>query len=158
MKRIRSSRSSPEGIPRPDNQGNSKQCTRFALSKALINGFMNKKFFPNKELDFVQEEVKSALMNEHKDNAGKYPSEFHGRSYQFQENETKDVFNVNVKVIEIPKPKHHEELREKKENFEYVLVYSLQSSIPCMLISMTQRTKKLLASTVFLMTQLQPLV
>ena len=48
---------------------------------------MNKKFFPNKELDFVQEEVKSALMNEHKDNAGKYPSEFHGRSYQFQENE-----------------------------------------------------------------------
>ena len=73
MKRISSSRS-PEGMPRPDNQGNSSQCTRFAVSKAIINGFMKKKFSPYKELDFDQKEVTSALINEHKDDAGKYPT------------------------------------------------------------------------------------
>ena len=85
---------------------------------------MKKKFPPNKKLDFVQEEVKSALMNEHKDDEGKHPTEFNGKSFQFQENVTKDMYNVNVKVIQVSKSKYHVELREKKETFEYVLVYN----------------------------------
>ena len=60
-------------------------------------------------------------MNEHKDDEGKYPSEFNGKIFQFQENVTKDMFSVNVEVIKIPKSKHHEELRVDKDNFEYVL-------------------------------------
>ena len=52
-------------LAQPDNQGNSGFCSRFALANAVANGFMERKFWPEKQLDFVQREIIMALVNEH---------------------------------------------------------------------------------------------
>ena len=57
---------------------------RFALSKAIIDGFMRKKFVPGVVIDLDQGAVKCALNNEHKDTLGKWPQEFDKKVYQFQ--------------------------------------------------------------------------
>ena len=129
MRRTRRAQShSPEGIPRPDNQGDSRLCTRFALSKAINSGFIDMKF-SDTELDFVQGEVTTALINEHKDDDGKFPTDFDGKSYHFQENVTKIMWSVLLKVIEVEKSRHHDELKRNKDDYEYVLVYK-PTSIP----------------------------
>ena len=46
-----------------DNQGNLGFCSRFALGKAAANGFMLGKFYPHQQLDFVQGEITSAIVN-----------------------------------------------------------------------------------------------
>ena len=56
----------PEGPAEPDDQGNLGVCTRNALAKAIGNGFMEKDFVPGKELDFDQNAITHALVNEHK--------------------------------------------------------------------------------------------
>ena len=52
----------PEANAAPDDQGNLGFCSRFALAKTVANGFMNKKFHPT-QLDFVQNEISSILVN-----------------------------------------------------------------------------------------------
>ena len=56
---------SPEGSFR-DNQGQTGYCTRFALGLAIRNGFLDKEFFPGKDLDFDQNAASQVLVNEHK--------------------------------------------------------------------------------------------
>ena len=59
-------RKGPEGFAIPDNQGNLGVCTRFAVAKALANGFRDKEYFPKRDLDFSQREIALVLVNEHK--------------------------------------------------------------------------------------------
>ena len=55
----------PEGNAAPDDQGQMGFCTRFALAKSVGNGFMDKKFKPfrHQQLDFVQRDISTALVN-----------------------------------------------------------------------------------------------
>ena len=46
-----------------DDQGYSVLCTRYALSKAVANGFMDKKFIPGQEIDFDQSSIATELVN-----------------------------------------------------------------------------------------------
>ena len=57
----------PEGRFR-DNQGKTGYCTRFAIALAIRNGFLDKDFYPGKELDFQQNATSQILVNEHKVN------------------------------------------------------------------------------------------
>lgn len=49
-----------------DNQGNLGFCSRFALGKAAANGFMLRKFYPYQQLDFVQRDIATAIVNSDK--------------------------------------------------------------------------------------------
>ena len=53
----------PEANAAPDNQGNLGFCSRFALAKTVGNGFMDKKFGPFQQLDFLQSDISTALVN-----------------------------------------------------------------------------------------------
>ena len=57
----------PGAFPRPDDQGYSLFCSRFALAKAICNGFM---VVPTKfhdfDIDFTQGEIAAVLINKHK--------------------------------------------------------------------------------------------
>ena len=46
-----------------DEQGNSSTCTHFSLSKCLVNGYWERKFTPKRRMDFLQSDVKTALLN-----------------------------------------------------------------------------------------------
>ena len=52
-----------QGFAEGDDQGNSVLCTRYALSKATANGFMEKKFIPGQEIDFDQSSISAVLNN-----------------------------------------------------------------------------------------------
>ena len=56
----------PEGHAVPDDQGNLGVCTRTALAKAIGNGFIEKDFAQGEDLDFDQNAITHALVNEHK--------------------------------------------------------------------------------------------
>ena len=49
-----------------DLTGNLALCTRHALGKSVVDGFMRKIFLPGVEVDFNQREVIQVLNNEYK--------------------------------------------------------------------------------------------
>ena len=53
----------PGGLAAPDDQGNLGFCSRYALGKAAANGFMEGKFAPHQQLDFVQRDIATAIVN-----------------------------------------------------------------------------------------------
>ena len=55
--------SPPEENAAPDDQGDLGFCSRFALAKTVGNGFMEKKFSPFQQLDFLQSDISTALVN-----------------------------------------------------------------------------------------------
>ena len=72
----------PGNFAKPDYQGSLEVCTRFALSKSLVDGFMKKIFVHGEEVDIDQLLVTAVLLNEHKDGDGKWPEEFNNKIYQ----------------------------------------------------------------------------
>ena len=56
----------PGAYPTVSNQGSLALCTRHALAKSVVDGFMRKRFLPGVQVDFNQREVISVLNNEHK--------------------------------------------------------------------------------------------
>ena len=57
------SRELPGEFASPDDQGNLGFCSRYALAKATANGFMEGKFDPHQQLDFVQGKIVTAIVN-----------------------------------------------------------------------------------------------
>ena len=57
------SKGPPGGLAAPDDQGNLGFCSRFALGKAVANGFMVRKFDPSQQLDFDQSHIINAIVN-----------------------------------------------------------------------------------------------
>lgn len=116
----------PCALAVPDDQGNEGFCTRYALSKAIVNGFQTKKF-SGKELDFDQSIISSILVNEHKSNSGKWPSDFNGISFLAQE-AGREWWQLNLTVSQIKKRTFQADLSHDNQEFEYVLVYQPQGS------------------------------
>ena len=58
-----STKGPPGGLAAPDDQGNLGFCSRFALGKAIGNGFMVRKFDPYQQLDFDQSHISNAIVN-----------------------------------------------------------------------------------------------
>ena len=58
-----STKGPPGGLAAPDDQGNLGLCSRFALGKAIGNGFMVRKFDPHQQLDFDQSNIAIAIVN-----------------------------------------------------------------------------------------------
>ena len=53
----------PGHVAVPDDQGNLGFCSRFALGKAIGNGFMERKFQPHEQIDFDQSHIVTAIVN-----------------------------------------------------------------------------------------------
>ena len=84
-----------------DNQGKLATCTRFALSKAICDGFFWERWIPKTSLDIDQGEVTTALLQEHKDTVGKWPHEFNGKEYQFQEKQLSSYWKAKLEIKEL---------------------------------------------------------
>ena len=81
----------PGALPVPDDQGQLELCVRFALAKAIIDGFIRKKFVPGVVIDLHKVAVRCILSNEHKDTLGKWPETFDQKEYQLQ---SANVFDI----------------------------------------------------------------
>ena len=55
----------PGAYPTVSNQGSLALCTRHALAKSVVDGFMRKRFLPV-IVDFNQDQFIAVLNNEHK--------------------------------------------------------------------------------------------
>ena len=118
-------------LPVPDNQGQLELCVRFALCKAIIDGFMRKKFVPGVVIDLEQGATTQVLNNEHKDTLGKWPEEFDQKEYQFQ---GADARFWKTK-LHIQRVKIHEFEKDNltTSHYTYVLVYPEDLNNPTIL-------------------------
>ena len=55
----------PQARAAPDDQGNLGLCTRFAVAKAVANGFETKAFGNIDTMDFDQDIISTCLVNQH---------------------------------------------------------------------------------------------
>ena len=120
----------PGAFPIPDNQGQLELCVRFALAKAIIDGFMRKKFVPGVEIDLHQVAVRCALNNEHKDTLGKWPDEFDQKEYQFQSQSADARFWKTTLHIQSVGTFEFEKDQRSTSQYSYVLVYPPDPSKP----------------------------
>ena len=74
---------SPEGYATPDDQGTLALCTRYALAKAVANGFIDKNFVKDLELDFDQNALSLILVNEFQVILNLVKYESNGHSYPY---------------------------------------------------------------------------
>lgn len=120
----------PGARPIPDDQGDLEVCTRFAVSKAIVDGFMRKMFVRGREVDIDQDQVTMVLLNEHKDGAGKWPDEFHHKVYQFKDSEAR-YWKTNLFVHKMTDVVEFvNDVMNKIQLYTYVLVYPLNPSHP----------------------------
>ena len=84
----------PGGAPVNDDQGELETCTRFALAKAICDGF-DKRRWVNQALDVDQNVVTGALLQVHKDGEGKWPTAFNGKRFQFQDKISKNILEYH---------------------------------------------------------------
>ena len=57
------------------------------------------------------------------DGVGKWPTEFDGKCYQFQDYKTNKWWDTTLKITEVPKGTYHGELQAGMNKYEYVIVY-----------------------------------
>ena len=134
----------PGGYARPDDQGkktifklvfikridikkifypgNLLTCTRFALSKSMADGLMRKIFVAGKSVDIEQDQIKTALLNEHKDGEGKWPEDFHAKYYQLQDKKA-NYWIITLSVVKVNHADFLLDLKSGKQKNTYVLVY-----------------------------------
>ena len=120
----------PGARPIPDDQGDLEVCTRFAISKAVVDGFMRKMFVRGREVDIDQDQVTMVLLNEHKDGTGKWPDEFHHKVYQFKDSEAR-YWKTNLFVHKMTDVVDFvNDVMNKIQLHTYVLVYPLYPGNP----------------------------
>ena len=130
----------PSGPAVVDNQGPLDLCTRFALGKAIVDGFHKKQWVTNKTLDIDQGSVTTALVKEHDDVGGKWPNEFDGKDYKFQDVNLNSWWKTRVKIDELSTDKQILEFKKDIVSltpwYAYLLVYEYKpNSLHCVYIT-----------------------
>ena len=133
----------PEGNAIPDDQGKLGFCTRYALGKAIANGFMDKDFVKNRELDFDQNVISGILVNNEKANTNMkksaicllyiskekvrmWPTEFDGKTLRLQEHVTKDWWNVKVGVTSVSHDMNGDNTPQKRVLSKFYILNKIQ--------------------------------
>jgi len=115
----------PGGYPKVDDQGKFPTCTIHALSKAIVMGF-DQGIFARYKVDISQERVAEVLMKGEKSFDAKFPEEFNGKEYEF-EDKTKIVWNFILEVDKVDIcDRYLTDLSKEKPQFTYILVYPEQ--------------------------------
>jgi len=109
----------PGAYPKPDDQGNSNTCTRFAISKAIVAGYHDGTWTSGQSIDLDQTWVSSALVNLFPDLDGKWPTDYDGQVVVAMDNKSKSFFKIPLKIS----PTHSANGPDSK----YVLVYEVGS-------------------------------
>jgi len=120
----------PGAAPVPIDQGPLDTCTRFALAMAIVDGFDKGIFRPKKNIDFNQDRVTTALLNDHKDIVGKWPEKFNEKVYQFREttSDGTNYWQVILEVLRIDKYTFVEDMTGNERKATYVLVFPLDEN------------------------------
>lgn len=117
----------PGGPAVADDQGDLSTCTRFALSKAICEGFYTKRWNPNEELDVDQACVTTSLLQVPKDGDGKWPTDFHKTRFQFQEQISKSYWDTMLFVDKLDNVKEIEafkrDMSSSTPSYTYLCVY-----------------------------------
>ena len=119
----------PGGRPVPDNQGNLDVCTPFAVSKAIADGFMRKMFVPGEEVDIDQSTITGILLNEYKDGVGRWPDEFDGKEFQFQDKQGR-YWKSKLAVSQVNVGDFIMDITHPQPSNTYVLVYPVNPRYP----------------------------
>lgn len=79
-------------------------------------------FVPGRQVDIEQEQIKTALLNEHKDGEGKWPEDFHDKYYQLQ-GVRANYWKETLSVVKTDPADILLDLKSGKPTSTYVLVY-----------------------------------
>ena len=79
----------------------------------------------NTSLDIDQDVVAHDLLQEHKDGEGKWPTEFNGKKYQFQDNKSRLYWATDIKVEKLKRRNIQGFICDISSThcFDYLLVY-----------------------------------
>ena len=83
---------------------------------------MRKMFVPGRQVDIEQEQITTALLNEHKDGEGKWPEDFHDKHYQLQDVRA-NYWRLTLSVVRTDQAEFLLDLKSGKPTSTYVLVY-----------------------------------
>ena len=84
---------------------------------------MRKIFVPGREVDIDQDQIKTALLNEHKDGEGKWPDkDFHDKYYQLQDVKA-NYWKITLSVVKVDHTDFLLDLQSGQQRSTYVLVY-----------------------------------
>ena len=112
----------PGGRPVPDDQGDLQVCTPFAMSKAVVDYFMTQC-----GVDIDQKAVTGILLKEHKDGAPRWPQEFDGKVFQFQDTQGSHL-KTRLNIKQVQKLDSIRDITSPKPPHTYVLGKQLASS------------------------------
>ena len=120
----------PGSRPVPDQQGDLDICTRFAIGKEIVDAFDQKMAVPDKKIDLRQNAIIDILINEHNDGDGKWPTEFHLKTYTFRD-ENSRCWLTTLHIKEVQELEYMiEDLKNLQQHNTYVLVYPQYQSNP----------------------------
>ena len=120
----------PGAYPTPDNQGNLEVCTRYAIAKAIIDGFMRRIFVRGKEVDLDQKTVTTGLLNVHKNGDPQWPTAFNGTSYQFFDEQARH-WRVDLRVHKMTGVEDFKrDVSNSHRVYTWILVYLLNPNYP----------------------------
>jgi len=109
------------GFPVADDQGYAQVCTHASLSKAIVNGFLTRKFF-DRRLDFHQHAVTTGLINILTDLKSRWPHEFDQSKFILQDASSR-YFENKLQVKEIV-PDEFRSDRKVGGLYEHVVGYN----------------------------------
>ena len=79
-------------------------------------------FVAGREVDIDQDQIKTALLNEHKDGEGKWPQDFHDKYYQLQDTKA-NYWKITLSVVKVDHADLVLDLQSNMQTSTYVLVY-----------------------------------
>ena len=83
---------------------------------------MRKIFVAGRSVDIEQDQIKTALLNEHKDGEGKWPEDFHAKYYQLQDTKA-NYWKITLSVVKVNHADFVLDLQSAIQTSTYVLVY-----------------------------------
>ena len=83
---------------------------------------MRKIFVAGRSVDIEQDQIKTALLNEHKDGEGKWPEDFHAKYYQLQDKKA-NYWKITLSVVKVNHADFVLDLQSAIQTSTYVLVY-----------------------------------
>ena len=121
----RSTSSEPGELAKPSDQGLFETCTRHAIGKAIVDGFMEG-FFHSQKLDFDQDDVIVKLIAIFGDTCPRHPTDYNNKTFTTIDMKTNVKYSIDLTVEKLDGCEEvREDMKDKlNQKFTYVLVFS----------------------------------
>lgn len=116
----------PGDYAHPSDQKLDATCTRHAIGKAIVDGFM-KRIFSSNQLDFDQKKVIDEVMAIFPDKNPRHPTDFDKKTITAEDKETKKKFAIELHIGKLDGyDKMKEDMKDPNtQEFTYLMVYSI---------------------------------